>query len=306
MKQLSARLAAALAAAAMLSASAFPVAAGWDDDHVRLGEGYDGTFSYVAVTDGTVYEESYPDCYPWIYASMYNWTGWTANEGSVDMDSFENAYVLEGVGTIAQARAWMIAHPELEQMYYLDYTQYSYGCWDYSYAVEIPVYDVIEGQEDQLPNIADIPELSGYTLTDREDVGQVLEPDSATWGTLYDDLYDMTDKEQLAWAEDFAQNLMEQYPEYFGSITPIVVPMDDAQESFYTAHSIWEGAGDLDGDGKAGILDVITLSKALMGAAVLDEAGGLAADLNGSGAPDQADALMLLQHLVGVAELPLS
>ncbi len=287
--------------------SAQPLFAAAYEGGVLLEEdGYSDTLSYVAVTDGTVMEESYPDCYPWMYATMYTWTDWTANENSLNMDELDNAYVLQGVGSVPDARAYMLAHPELTQMYYLDYIWYSYGCWSFCYVVEIPVYDVEEGGESELPDIADIPKLAGYTLEYEEGVGSLLVPDAETYNALWAQLSGLTDQEQLDYANAFADSLMEQYSCYFQEIKPYLLPIADAQEAFYTAHSVWEGAGDVNQDDSVGIVDVIALSQALMGAAALDSSAALAADLNGSGMPDSADTLLLMQYLVHLLELPLA
>jgi len=58
--------------------------------------------------------------------------------------------------------------------------------------------------------------------------------------------------------------------------------------------------GDADGDGKADILDVITLNKAIMGKETLSETSLKAIDLNQNGKPDSEEALTILKYIVGL------
>ncbi len=63
--------------------------------------------------------------------------------------------------------------------------------------------------------------------------------------------------------------------------------------------------GDVDDSGSVDILDVLTLNRNLLAGTELSVTGILAADVNGSGAPDSSDALLILKFTIGlVAALP--
>ncbi len=58
--------------------------------------------------------------------------------------------------------------------------------------------------------------------------------------------------------------------------------------------------GDIDGNGKVDILDVITINQAILGKASLTETQLLAADINGNEKPDSADSLSIMKYIVGL------
>ncbi len=63
--------------------------------------------------------------------------------------------------------------------------------------------------------------------------------------------------------------------------------------------------GDVDDSGSVDILDVLTLNRNLLAGTELSATGILAADVNGSGAPDSSDALLILKFTIGlVTALP--
>ena len=56
--------------------------------------------------------------------------------------------------------------------------------------------------------------------------------------------------------------------------------------------------GEVNGDGKINILDVILVNKAIYGKAVLTEEQVRAADVNRTGSPDASDSLMIIKYIV--------
>lgn len=59
---------------------------------------------------------------------------------------------------------------------------------------------------------------------------------------------------------------------------------------------------DINSDGKTGILDIITLSKAASGIVALNEERTVIADLNSDGTVDGGDVTLLMQYLVGLVD----
>ena len=77
-----------------------------------------------------------------------------------------------------------------------------------------------------------------------------------------------------------------------------------AEKYHYTFESISESAellpGDADGSGKADILDVIIINKAVLGKEKLTDEQLKAIDFNNNGKPDAEDALILMKKIVGL------
>lgn len=61
--------------------------------------------------------------------------------------------------------------------------------------------------------------------------------------------------------------------------------------------------GDVDGNGKIDILDVITLNKAILGKETLSPEAVVLADVDGSGIPDSIDSLMIIKYIVGMIDV---
>ena len=60
--------------------------------------------------------------------------------------------------------------------------------------------------------------------------------------------------------------------------------------------------GDVTGDSKADILDVVTINKAVLGKEFLTSEQVKAIDFNGNGKPDASDSLTLMKYIVGLIE----
>ncbi len=62
-------------------------------------------------------------------------------------------------------------------------------------------------------------------------------------------------------------------------------------------------SGDIDGSGQVDIVDVLALNKYLLGVYNLSNSGKISADVNGDGAINDADSMMILKSVVRLAEL---
>ena len=61
--------------------------------------------------------------------------------------------------------------------------------------------------------------------------------------------------------------------------------------------------GDVNGDGKLNILDVLSVQRHILSLGSLSESGKLAADVNGNGKIDIMDVLLMQKDILGIQKL---